>query len=70
MKYITKYLLQSLSTPRKIGWTTECNAQIDNIEVFPVRSQYVNFDNFRCFICNALRDLVSFVQFKKREKHP
>ena len=22
------------------------------------------------FICNALRDLVPFVQFKKREKHP
>ena len=22
-----------------------------------------------CFICDAFRDLVSFVQFKKREKH-
>ena len=22
------------------------------------------------YICDALRDLVSFVQFKKREKHP
>ena len=23
-----------------------------------------------CLICGALRDLVAFVQFKKREKHP
>ena len=26
--------------------------------------------DFKIFICDALRDLVSFVQFKKREKHP
>ena len=25
---------------------------------------------FPLFICGALRDLVPFVQFKKREKHP
>ena len=24
----------------------------------------------KLIICDALRDLVSFVQFKKREKHP
>ena len=26
--------------------------------------------NIITFICDVLRDLVSFVQFKKREKHP
>ena len=26
--------------------------------------------SLRCYKCDALRDLVSFVQIKKREKHP
>ena len=31
--------------------------------------QRVNDLNQQCAICDALRDLVPFVQFKKREKH-
>ena len=30
----------------------------------------VNWENSVRIICDALRDLLSFVQFKKREKHP
>ena len=35
-------------------------------------SSYVQYFSKRRFldICDALRDLVPFVQFKKREKHP
>ena len=37
-----------------------------NIEHFSCKSKY----NLSPLLCNVLRDLVPFVQFKKREKHP
>ena len=45
-----KYLLQSLNTPRIIWLPTTCTVQIDNIEEFSGTPQYVNFENFKCFM--------------------
>ena len=33
-------------------------------------SRYMSVNSSYYYICDALRDLVPFVQFKKREKHP
>ena len=31
---------------------------------------FVSFQNINTYICDALRDFIPFVQFKKREKQP
>ena len=43
-----------------------------NIFLLPVKFSFVSHadDTVRFSNCGALRDLVPFVQFKKREKHP
>ena len=55
MKNFLKYLLQSLSTPRKIA-TMAC--KIDN-RGFPVGPCYINFKNCKCLHVSFLKSKAS-----------
>ena len=49
-------------------------AQVFSVNIAKFLRTAFFIDHLRClfcrYMCNALRDLVLFVQFKKREKHP